>query len=104
MVTGKGDGMKRASIAALRAHLSKYVEAASAGEEILVTDHNKPVARLMPIAATRRLEARLVVMARQGLVRLPARRLSADFWRRPRPRDAAGRALGALLAARRDSR
>ncbi len=96
--------MKRASIAALRAQLSKYVEAAGAGEEILVTDHNKPVARLVPIAAAQRLETRLAVMARQGLVRLPVRRLSADFWRRPRPRDVAGRALGALLAMRRDSR
>ncbi len=96
--------MTRVSIAALRAQLSKYVEAAGAGEEVLVTDHGKPVARLVPIAATRRLEARLAMMARQGLVRLPARRLPADFWRRRRPRDAGGRALGALLTARRDSR
>jgi len=96
--------VRKASIAALRAHLSKYVEAASAGEEVLVTDHRKPVARLVPVAAPHRMEARLVEMARAGLVRLPIRRLPAGFWDRPRPRDAAGRALAALIDARRRDR
>jgi prevent-host-death family protein len=96
--------MRRTSIAALRAHLSKFVEAAGAGEEVLVTDHRKPVARLVPVAAPQRLEARLVEMARAGLLRLPTRRLPADFWDRPRPRDAGARALAVLVGARRPGR
>jgi prevent-host-death family protein len=96
--------MRKASIATLRAHLSKYVEAASAGEEVLVTDHRKPVARLVATATPHRMEARLVEMARAGLVRLPIRRLPPGFWDRPRPRDASGRTLAALIDARRRDR
>lgn len=96
--------MRRASIAALRAHLSRYIEAAGAGDEVLVTDHGKPVARLAPLAGTHRWEARLAELARAGLLRPPDRRLPAGFWDRPRPRDATGRVLAMLLAARRRGR
>lgn len=33
----------------LRDHLSKYVERVRSGEEITVTDHGSPVAKLVPI-------------------------------------------------------
>jgi len=96
--------LKTASIASLRAHLSRYVEAVRSGEEVIVTDHNKPAARLVPVAAPRRLEGRLAEMARTGLVRLPVRRLPGDFWRRSRPRDATGRSLAILIEVRRGGR
>jgi prevent-host-death family protein len=38
----------RAGIAELKASLSEYVRRVSAGEEIVITDHGRPVARLMP--------------------------------------------------------
>jgi prevent-host-death family protein len=36
----------------LKSRLSEYVARAAAGEEIVVTDRNRPVARLVPYAAT----------------------------------------------------
>lgn len=53
----------------LRADLSRFVKRVRAGEEILVTDRGKPVARLVPASGESKLD-RLVAA---GLV-TPARR------------------------------
>jgi prevent-host-death family protein len=53
----------------LRAGLSRYVEQVKQGEEIVVTEHGKPVARLVPMNGERKID-RLI---REGVVR-PARR------------------------------
>ena len=52
----------------LRAGLSRYVEQVKQGEEIVVTDHGKPVARLVPMNGERKID-RLI---REGVV-IPAR-------------------------------
>ncbi len=96
--------MRRASIAALKAHLSEYIDAAKAGEEVIVTDRNKPVARLGPISAPIRREAQLMGLIRAGLVRPAGRSLSRGFWDRPRPRDRHSRGLAALIEERAEGR
>ena len=53
----------------LRASLSRYVERVKEGEEITVTEHGKPVARLVPLEGERKID-RLI---REGVV-IPARR------------------------------
>ena len=58
----------------LRAGLSRYVERVKQGEEIVVTDHGKPVARLVPMNGERKID-RLI---REGVV-IPAR--SRTGWR-----------------------
>ena len=35
-----------------KTHLSEYVARAEKGEEVIITRHNKPVARIVPISAT----------------------------------------------------
>ena len=52
----------------LRAGLSRYVELVKQGEEIVVTEHGKPVARLVPMNGERKID-RLI---REGVV-IPAR-------------------------------
>lgn len=42
--------MKSVPIAILKAKLSEYLDAVKTGEEIIVTEHGEPVARLLPIA------------------------------------------------------
>ncbi len=96
--------MRRASIADLKARLSEYVDAAKAGEEVIVTDRNKPVARLGPIGAPVRREAQLIGLIRAGLARPAVRALPREFWERPRPRDRQARALGALIEERAEGR
>jgi prevent-host-death family protein len=52
----------------LKNHLSRYLELVRTGEEIVVTDRGKPVARLTPVdAATDRL-AKLIAA---GIVQAP---------------------------------
>ena len=52
----------------LRAGLSRYVEQVKQGEEIVVTEHGRPVARLVPMNGERKID-RLI---REGVV-IPAR-------------------------------
>ena len=58
----------------LRAGLSRYVARVKEGEEITVTEHGKPVARLVPLEGERKID-RLI---REGTV-IPARRRTG--WR-----------------------
>lgn len=61
----------------LRAALSRYVARVKDGEEFVVTEHGKPVARLVPVNGERKID-RLI---REGVV-IPARRPEAP---RPEP-------------------
>jgi len=96
--------MTRASVAELKAKLSEYLARAKAGEEVLVTERGRPVAKLVPVAGAAAAEARLAELVRAGLVRPPQAPLPADFLSRKRPADHAGRALEVLLEERREGR
>jgi len=56
----------------LRAHLSRYLKRVAAGEEILVTDRGKPLARIAPADRRSKLEeliaAGIVEAAPTGIV------------------------------------
>jgi prevent-host-death family protein len=95
--------MKRASIAELKAKLSEYVARAKAGEDVLITDRGRPVARLVPLGADAAAEARVADLVRAGLARPPRRPLPADFLERPRPADPEGRSLEILRSEREQS-
>lgn len=78
----------------LRAGLSRYVRQVKAGEEITVTEHGKPVARLVPLAGERKLD-RLI---REGVV-IPARRRTG--WRPKRPIPVKGSVSDIVIEQRR---
>jgi prevent-host-death family protein len=40
----------------LRNNLSRYLERVEAGEEVVVTDHGRPVARVLPLGGPRTLD------------------------------------------------
>lgn len=88
--------MGSAGIAELKAKLSEYLSRVKAGEEVLVTDRGKPVARLVPVeegagpgdGAEQR--ARLRAMERAGLLRLGSGRLPEGFFERERVSDPEG--------------
>ena len=60
--------MRTVNIHAAKTHLSRLVEAAAAGEEIIIAKAGKPVARLGPLVATPRAR-RLGTLA--GILRVP---------------------------------
>ena len=96
--------MRTASVAELKARLSEYLAAARRGEDVIVTDRGRPVARLSALADESRLDARLSELVRTGLMRPPRQALARAFWEARRPADPAARALDALLGEREEGR
>ena len=96
--------MKIAAVSNLKARLSEYLNQVKAGNEVLITDRGKPVARLVPISRTRAVGESLARMERQGLIKLGSGRLPKDFWAMPRAEDPKGLVLKALLEERKEGR
>jgi prevent-host-death family protein len=85
------------SIASLKASLSEFLAGVKAGQEVVVTDRGRPVARILPYDPG---GAELDDLVRAGRVRRSRRPLPPGFWTQPRPADPEGRLLGALLDER----
>lgn len=96
--------MRRASIASLKARLSEYLDAVKAGEEVVVTDRGRPIARLGPMEVPASHESRLGALIRAGLARPPLRKLPTGFRDQRGPADPEGRGLGALIQEREEGR
>ena len=94
----------KASISILKAHLSRYLDMVKAGEEVLVTERGRPVAKLSPLAPNRDPEGRVAKLVREGRLRPPLEPLGADFLAQDRPADPEGRSLDTLLEERRAGR
>jgi prevent-host-death family protein len=77
----------------LRASLSRYVSRVKDGEEITVTEHGKPVARLVPVAGERKIDR----LRRQGLIR-PARKPKGPL---PEPLEVPGLSLSEIIIEQR---
>ncbi len=78
----------------LKNHLSRYLGRVRDGEEVVVTDHGRPVARLVAIDAS---SDRLNDLVRSGLVR-PARSARGPL---PRPVRSSGTVSDAVADQRR---
>jgi len=97
--------MRSAAISRLKASLSEYLDVVRAGEEVLVTDRGKPVARIVPVPAERGPNAaRMKEMAAAGILRPGRGKVSKGFWSILRPADPGGLALRAMLDEREDGR
>jgi prevent-host-death family protein len=96
--------MKTAAISEIKARLSEYLDRVKAGEEVLITDRGKPVARLSPLPKTRSFGTALLFLEKQGLIRLGSGRLPNNIGKMPRPKDDAGLVLKALLEERETGR
>ncbi len=92
------------TVSKLKASLSEFIRRVKAGEEVLVTERGRVVARRAPAVPSPGSAESLRDMERRGLVRLGTGRLPRDFWRMPRPRDPRGLVMRALLEERAESR
>ena len=71
--------MRSANIAQLRDRLTQYLREVRAGEEIIVRDRQRPIARIVPITLDAESDDEELVGA--GLMRKATRELPAAFWR-----------------------
>ena len=92
--------MKTTTVSKLKASLSEYLRSVKAGEEVLITERGRPVAKLTPAASSNLLPDHLVEMEKQGLIKLGSGKLPKGFWDLPRPKDPKGLVLKAVLRER----
>ena len=60
-------------IRAFKARLSEYMQQVKNGQSIVITEHGKPVGRILPVAAS--LEERIEELRKAGLVEWNGRKL-----------------------------
>jgi prevent-host-death family protein len=75
--------MKTMGIAELKAMLSETLVRVKAGEEVIVTEHSRPIARLVPLSSATPAAA-TQELVRAGLVKAPEKTLDESFWQLPR--------------------
>lgn len=97
--------MRTAAVSELKASISEYLTNVKAGEEVLVTDRGKPIAKLIPIKRDEtEFPPHLLTLERAGLVHIGTGKIAARFWDLPRPKDKKGLALRFLLEEREEER
>jgi prevent-host-death family protein len=96
--------MKKTSISILKAHLSRYLDAVKAGEEVIVTERGRPVARLTGVMDPAAPTARVAQLLREGRMRGPLDAAPADLPEGELPQDPEGRARRYLLEERSEGR
>ena len=82
--------MKTASVSKLKASLSQYLKRVKAGEEVLVTERGRLIAKLCPTSISDMLPEHLIDMEKQGLIKRGSGKLPKNFWELPRPKDPRG--------------
>lgn len=92
------------TVSKLKASLSEVLRRVKAGEEVLVTERGRVIARLSPPVSSSDLPESLRDLERRGLVRLGTGKLPKDFWRIPKPKDPKGLVMKALLEERAEGR
>ena len=81
--------MRTVNTGALKNRLSSYLQLVRKGEEVVVCDRNKPVARIVPYRPDPALNdyaAEEAYLVAQGTLKLPKEEMNWDeFWALPRP-------------------
>lgn len=97
--------MATVAVSRLKARLSEFLVKVKRGEELIVTERGKPVARIVPVTpADEAEERRLERLEKAGVLRRGSGRLPRGFWKWPRPKDPRGLVLKALLEEREEGR
>lgn len=93
--------MRSVSVSELKAKLSEYLARVKGGQEVIVTERRKPIAKIVPLRREAESAAvQLRELQRAGLVRVGAGDIPPNLWDLPRPKDPAGRGVSALLEER----
>jgi antitoxin (DNA-binding transcriptional repressor) of toxin-antitoxin stability system len=93
--------MQTVNITDLKSNLSAWLEQVRNGEELIVKDRDKPIARIMPLTAGEDLDAEEEALVAAGLMRLPLKERNDDFLDLPAPEVSLG-AIRAVIRAERD--
>ncbi len=97
--------MSTTTVSKLKATLSEFLAQVKAGQEVVVTERGKPIAKIIPFPqGDARLSPHLTELASLGLARVGTCKLPKSLWKMRRPFDEAGAALKALEDERAEGR
>ena len=96
--------MRTVGVAKLRASLSEYLRYVKEGEEVLVTERGRPIAKIVPYTLEGDEDQHRLDLIRRGLLKPGKGPLSAEFLNRPKVKDPEGLALKYLLEERESGR
>lgn len=91
--------MRSTNIADLRNRLTHYLREVRAGEEVVVRDRQRPIAKIVPFTVDDD-DADDAALVAAGLMRKGSGVLPASFWNARRPRVALKKAVTAVRADR----
>ncbi len=92
--------MQMVNVAELKSKLSVYLDYVRLGEEIIVSEHQRPIAKLVPLLPDDGIDAEELEMIAAGLARAPITPLTDSFWKMPAPRVTDADAIAAVRAER----
>jgi prevent-host-death family protein len=93
--------MKTANIAELKNNLSSYLLTVKRGEEVLISDRNVPIAKIVPLKNTDDFTAEELALASAGVLKLPESDESIEsFLKETRPNLSGKIAIQAILDER----
>jgi len=95
--------MRTTGVTELKASLSEMLALVKNGEEVLITERGRPIARLVPLPSWD-MDAAMAELVRKGILKPPERAFDEEWWNLPRPEDPEGLVLQALLEERRTGR
>jgi prevent-host-death family protein len=94
-----------ARVSELKASLSQYLARVKSGEEVVITERGKPVAKLVPIEPAPSGEVeRLRELERRGLVTIGTGQVPQRLWDLPMPDDPGNAVREALVEEREEGR
>lgn len=96
--------MKTAGVAALKARLTAYLRTVKHGNEVLITERGRPIAKLVPLPPRESEDERLDRLEAAGLITRGKGRFPDWFFELPKAKDPTGSVLKALLEEREDGR
>ena len=97
--------MRTASVSGLKASLREYLLFVKTGEEVLLTERGKPIAKIISLRGSDvSADLRVAKLERAGLAKSGKGCLPEVFWSTPSLRDTDGAAVAALFAEREEGR
>jgi prevent-host-death family protein len=102
-VTHNGHVIK-VGVARLKAHLGRYLDIAKRGQEVVITERGRAVAKLVALGGAEHADSRLERLIRAGAVIPGTGRLKASLRTPPRGPRVGDAVLKALLEEREESR
>lgn len=93
--------MRSVKISELKNNLDQYLNEVSEGEELIIHNRNKPIAKIVPLLSSEEEDMELMSLVAAGKIRPPQQdALPESFWDMPGARVSLEKAVAAVVAER----